>query len=151
MDIYNEKNANTIRTKCYDFLKEQSPTKLTALTECGGVATIGQQWTAGAHWLWFMPWYDYNVTNNVNSSAFNQTSHCNADITWWTEAFSNDYVLTRDDVKALMASGITSPSAVHGVTETVCYTIDGCQIAAPQHGLNVVKMSDGNVRKVMVK
>ena len=36
-------------------------------------------------------------------------------------------------------------------TETVRYTLDGRQISAPQHGLNIVKMSDGSVRKVMVK
>lgn len=51
IDIYNEWNATTIRTKCYDFLKEYSPTKFVALTECGSVPDMGQQWQAGAHWL----------------------------------------------------------------------------------------------------
>ena len=32
-----------------------------------------------------------------------------------------------------------------------CYTIDGRRIAAPQSGVNIIKMSDGTVRKVMVK
>ena len=36
-------------------------------------------------------------------------------------------------------------------TETARYTLDGRQITAPQHGLNIIKMSDGTVRKVMVK
>lgn len=31
------------------------------------------------------------------------------------------------------------------------YTVDGTQISAPQKGLNIVKMSDGTTRKVMVK
>lgn len=36
-------------------------------------------------------------------------------------------------------------------TEAARYTLDGRQISAPQHGLNIIKMSDGTVRKVMVK
>ena len=35
--------------------------------------------------------------------------------------------------------------------ESARYTLDGRQITAPQHGLNIIKMSDGTVRKVMVK
>ena len=49
-----------------------------------------------------------------------------------------------------------SPSAIHSVSnaadsETARYTLDGRQISAPQHGINIVKMSDGTVKKVMVK
>ena len=138
MDIYNETNANNIRTKCYDFLKEESPTKLIALTECGNVATIGQQWTAGAHWLWFMPWYDYAVSNDINSSAFNQTAHGNANIAWWTEAFSHDYVLTRDDVKALMASNISSPSVTSATKgDERIYSLDGRLVKTPRRGVYI--------------
>ena len=36
-------------------------------------------------------------------------------------------------------------------TEAARYTLDGRQITAPQHGLNIIKMSDGTIRKVMVK
>lgn len=49
-----------------------------------------------------------------------------------------------------------TPTAISTVnsnnaTETVRYTLDGRQISAPQHGLNIIKMSDGTVRKVVVK
>ena len=47
-------------------------------------------------------------------------------------------------------SGISSVSTTNA-TESVRYTLDGRQISAPQHGLNIVKMSDGTVKKVMVK
>jgi hypothetical protein len=47
-------------------------------------------------------------------------------------------------------SGISSVSSANA-TEAVRYTLDGRQISAPQHGLNIVKMSDGTVKKVMVK
>lgn len=145
MDVYNETSANAIRTKCYDFLKEYSPLKLTALTECGSVAYIGQQWNAGARWLYFMPWYDYAVSNNVNSSAFNNTSHTNANIAWWNEAFSHEYVLTRDDVRELMTNGVDTPK-----TKSIPYgrkgifTLDGRPIQYPTHD---VYIQDG--RKVI--
>ena len=49
-----------------------------------------------------------------------------------------------------------TPTAIQSVSnltdgETVRYTLDGRQISAPQHGINIVRMSDGSVRKVMVK
>ena len=51
---------------------------------------------------------------------------------------------------------VTDASSVAGVhnsnaIEAVRYTLDGRQISAPQHGINIVRMSDGTVRKVMVK
>ena len=36
-------------------------------------------------------------------------------------------------------------------TETQRYTIGGENINHPQHGINIVKMSDGTVKKVVVK
>ena len=49
-----------------------------------------------------------------------------------------------------------TPTAIGSInaasaTETIRYTLDGRQISAPQHGINIVRMSDGTVRKVMVK
>ena len=48
------------------------------------------------------------------------------------------------------------PTAIYSIgaatsTEAARYALDGRQISAPQHGINIVKMSDGSVRKVMVK
>lgn len=48
------------------------------------------------------------------------------------------------------------PSAVSGINvdnckETGRFTVDGRQITAPQRGLNIVKMSDGTIRKTLVK
>ena len=36
-------------------------------------------------------------------------------------------------------------------TEAARYTLDGRQVSAPQRGLNIIRLSDGTVRKVMVK
>ena len=102
IDVYNNSNASNIYSTCYKFLKDASPTKLRALTECGNVPRISAQWKAGAKWLFFMPWYDYGRTNNPSSEAFKSTEHGSANAAWWTEAFSNDYVLSRDDFQQLM-------------------------------------------------
>lgn len=99
MDVYNQSNANDIYTTNFKFLQEQKPEKIAALTECGSVATISHQWKAGAKWLFFMPWYDYGRTNNPSSGEFEIQSHSNASISWWKDAFSCDFVLTRDDVE----------------------------------------------------
>lgn len=49
-----------------------------------------------------------------------------------------------------------TPAAIQSVgntnaAEATRYTLDGRQISTPQHGINIVKMNDGSVRKVMVK
>jgi hypothetical protein len=36
-------------------------------------------------------------------------------------------------------------------SEVVRYTLDGRQIGAPQRGLNIIRMSDGSIKKVIVK
>ena len=56
------------------------------------------QWQAGAKWLFFMPWYDHKRTNNPTSSEFQQSTHTNADVDWWHNAWSQPYVLSRDQV-----------------------------------------------------
>ena len=49
-----------------------------------------------------------------------------------------------------------NPTAVTGIqdttaTEAARYTLDGRQVTAPQHGLNIIRLSDGTVKKIMVK
>ena len=38
-----------------------------------------------------------------------------------------------------------------GAVEVARYTSDGQRLAAPQRGINIVRMSDGTVKKVIVK
>ena len=105
MDVYNTTDVRKVANDCYNFLREYSPDKLVALTECGGVPTMGRQWRAGAKWLFVMPWYDYSRTNNPNSTAFAETSHSCCDITWWENTWSEDFVLSRDQID-MEAAGI---------------------------------------------
>jgi hypothetical protein len=48
------------------------------------------------------------------------------------------------------------PTAISGIhtataTEAARYTLDGRQVSAAQRGLNIIRLSDGTVRKVIVK
>lgn len=47
-------------------------------------------------------------------------------------------------------AGITN-AGVDGVKVVGCYTLDGSQLAHSQNGINIVKTSDGKVRKVFIK
>ena len=52
-----------------------------------------------------------------------------------------------------IGNGATSVTDIktNNATEVARYTIDGRAISAPQAGVNIVKMSDGTVKKVLVK
>jgi len=78
----------------YNTLTETYPNKMITLSECGWsdysssrVANISDQWSAGAQWSWFMPWYSDDSAANPH-----------ADSSWWSDAMSQDYVITRDQV-----------------------------------------------------
>ncbi|MDD3969375.1 MAG: glycosyl hydrolase, partial [Proteiniphilum sp.] len=96
-DIYHRPQAAAIYAD-FATLRSRYPDKPAALSECGCVAGIGEQWQAGARWLWFMPWYDYNRTSNPGSEAFLLEMHQHAAIDWWVNAFEQPFVLTRDEL-----------------------------------------------------
>ena len=138
IDIYNNSSASNIYSTCYKMLRKKSPDKLIALTECGSLAPISQQWKAGARWLYFAPWYDYERTNNTSSEAFKSTEHQHCNVEWWNDAFSNDYVLTRDEFKRDLQTRINSvhtelPKAVQG-----SYSILGTPWNKGSKGINIV-------------
>lgn len=68
-----------------------------------------------------------------------------------------DFIVEEDkpmtvELKEFDPTSITSPldTKVSGKVKAR-YTIDGRQIAAPQRGINILRMEDGCIRKVMVK
>lgn len=67
--------------------QERYLNKIVALTECGTVGLISEQWEAGARWSWFMAWYG----NNDNGDPHGTDE-------WWTDAMNQNYVITRDDI-----------------------------------------------------
>ena len=92
-DLYGD-NATSCADN-YTTLSTKYSNKIVTLSECGWsdytnsrVASIDDQWTTGAKWSWFMPWYD-------GSEAANR----HADEAWWKAAMGSDFVITRDKVK----------------------------------------------------
>lgn len=99
-DIYGNSDASDIANQ-FKAIQAAYPKKMVALSEMGGLPTISQQLGSGAAWSYFMPWYDYDRTVNPGSSAYESTSHGNADIAWWKDAFANQAVISRDEIPNL--------------------------------------------------
>lgn len=91
---------------------------------------------------------DYTVPSDYKEENLSITAFVAPKL---NSAINNLAVINCEKVKLdLTSTGISSVSTTNA-TEAVRYTLDGRQISAPQHGLNIVKMSDGTVKKVMVK
>lgn len=86
-DIY-KKDTETCASQ-YAAISATYGNKMVALSECGTVGKISEQWAAGTRWSWFMPWYD---------GIEDDKAIVHADETWWKDAMSQDYVITRDQV-----------------------------------------------------
>jgi mannan endo-1,4-beta-mannosidase len=146
IDVYNKSNAATIYRTCYKFLKNSSPDKLVALTECGSVPTISKQWQAGSKWLFFVPWYDYDRTKDPNSEDFQSTDHSNCNAAWWTEAFSNDYVLSREDFKQELETSMNAIRAEQTFAPSGSYDLFGCPWTEGRRGI-FIKNGKKYIRK----
>lgn len=99
-DIYNQSSGTNIASQFNDIASQYS-NQIVTLSEFGNVASVESQWTNGARWSWFMPWYDYDRTLSVTSSAFDLTTHTFADISYWSAAWTQDYVISRDEMPDL--------------------------------------------------
>ncbi|QGY44077.1 beta-mannosidase [Maribellus comscasis] len=99
-DVYNNSDANSIAEQ-FSSIRNEYPNKIVTLSEMGNVATISSQWAAGAKWAYFMPWYDFERTNNLNEADFNQPAHQFANADWWIDAVNQSYVITRDQMPNL--------------------------------------------------
>lgn len=66
-----------------------------------------------------------------------------------------DYMITDwryfDNIKTFDPAPVESVSMTDKSVEVSRYTVDGQRQGNPVKGLNIVKMSDGTVKKVMVK
>ena len=138
IDIYNNSSASNIYSTCYKMLRKKSPDKLIALTECGSLAPISQQWKAGARWLYFAPWYDYERTNNTSSEAFKSTEHQHCNVEWWNDAFSNDYVLTRDEFKRDLQTRVNAVHTEQPKTVQGSYNLFGSPWMEGSKGINII-------------
>lgn len=139
------------------------------ITESG---LVGQQYSSGV-------WQNQYDHNNVLRAVLSDVN--GDDITWSGDDFTytTSYTLPSDwkeenlyivafiapkpgDIYKMAVNNCEkvqlnlNPAGIHSInsaatTEAARYTLDGRQISAPQHGINIVRMSDGSVRKVLVK
>ena len=67
--------------------------------------------------------------------------------------FCSNGISTKTTVRFFVtkATGITGTQNTTNIREIARYTIDGKRINQPQRGINIVKYSDGTVKKVVVK
>jgi mannan endo-1,4-beta-mannosidase len=91
-DIYDQTSAVSNSAQ-FESISLQYPNKLITLSENGNVAKISEQWTKGARWSFFMPWYDNKKTTLAG--------HEYADTQWWIDAVGQSYVITRDEMPSL--------------------------------------------------
>lgn len=99
-DIYNTTDVSDIIEQ-YNSIQETYPSKIITLSECGTVAPLSSQWAAGAKWSYFMPWYDYERTNDITDEDFNGTEHQYANAEWWIDAMNHEAVITLDEMPNL--------------------------------------------------
>ena len=80
----------------FSAITQFSAHKMVTLSEFGGMPDMADQWNAGARWLYFMPWYDYDL----GEAGYNSENHSSADIGWWNASFASDVVISRDELPA---------------------------------------------------
>ena len=99
-------------------------------------------------------WVDLSALGVVESITFRMESSRNNDWGMTTPGY-----FCMDDFNGKYngtPSGIENNSCPHtpqqgAATEIARYTLDGRRIHAPQRGINIIRMSDGSTRKVVVK
>lgn len=67
-------------------------------------------------------------------------------------AYRNADVWNRfNTIEGFDVTGINNATVAGELRETGRYSLDGRRLESPEKGINIVRMSDGSVRKVMVK
>lgn len=67
------------------------------------------------------------------------------------ETFYGEEHTFKTDISQGMVNGIDSARTSEDVTETDRYDVSGRKLSAPQKGLNIIRYSDGTIRKVTIK
>lgn len=128
-------------TLLLDFTSEEAPQPYVYGAACRikpGTGDLYLSITKGSAWGDESELRIYSATDGTLKSAYPMLKHY-----WYPEM----------PVFALQGtpSAITTTEAVAGTHEVARYSIDGKRISGTQRGLNIVKYSDGTVKKIMVK
>ena len=91
--------------------------------------------------------YTFDLNNYVKVSNTENISVCALLIDRTTHKIINSASVKLDEASSI--EGIYADG--ENVTETARYTVDGRMITAPEKGINIVKYSDGSVKKIVVR
>lgn len=141
-DSYNSSTADVVGF--YQLGASEYPGKPVALSEIGNIGNISDIWEAGGRVLYFNPWYDYYVTGDTHAEQYMRLSmHGNFNTAQWKDAFSRDYVLSRDGFKADYAAftsgieeiGVAEPDNAH---KKATYNLSGQMVDRSYKGIKIV-------------
>ena len=93
-------------------------------------------------------WVDLSTLGEVKSVTFEISSSRNND---WGMTTPGYFCMDNFGGEPDESAGICHSIIATSTGTTTIHTLDGKTVASPQRGINVVRMSDGTVRKVMVK
>ena len=92
-------------------------------------------------------WYVVGLQEGITKLSFNISSRKND---WGFYNFGNSKTITKT-IKVITSTGIGQISNNNDVKEVSRYSVNGQRLTAPTKGLNIVKYSDGSVKKVVVQ
>lgn len=92
-------------------------------------------------------WYVVGLQEGFTDLSFNISSRKND---WGFYNFGNSQTITKT-IKVITPTGIGQISSNNDVKEVSRYSVNGQRLTAPTKGVNIVKYSDGSVRKEIVK
>ena len=136
-------------------------TSLTSVIIGNGVTSIHDEAFMKCQSLKDMYCYAEQVPETNNPLVFDRSNYRNATLhvpaasleayrnaEQWKD-FGRIVALTDEDPKP--TTDINTPAVTQMPAIVECYSIDGKRISSPQRGLNIIRMSDGTVKKVFVK
>ena len=92
-------------------------------------------------------WVDLTTLGKVTKVSFAMTSSRNNDYGMTTPTY-----FCMDNFNGTPTTNdIQHPANASNATETARYALDGKRLNAPQKGVNIIRMSDGTTRKVIVR
>ena len=105
---------------------------------------------AARGYLDYWQWVDLSKLGKVTALGFSVSSSHNNDYGMTTPGYfcMDNLNGTPDMTSSIIGNGISNSGKA---VETERYTLGGVRISSPVRGVNIVKMSDGTVRKVYVK
>lgn len=103
---------------------------------------------ASHYYIDYWQWVDLASLGKVKELSFAVTSSHNND---WGMTTPGYFCMDNLNGEKDGTAGITSRAAASAATPAARYSLDGRRMEAPRRGVNIVRMSDGTVRKVFVK